>query len=282
MRILAGTALALGAAAMFGLGIVLQAQVARKAPREDVLRVRLLARLMRSPRWLAGSGVVVAGWALQLVALWLAPVTLVQPALAFTVVVVLALAAPVLGEPVGRREVFAACAIAIGVGAVAVVAPARSGGHTAAAPLVVTVALLAAVALTPLAGRAWRYAALVLPAAAGAAFALSSIATKLVTDSIGTSLPAGAGWLAVTALAAAVGGIDEMSAFRVQPAVAVVPVVLATETLLPVAAAPVLFGEGWGASVLHRVVLALALAAVTAGVVALGRSRTIAASIHIR
>jgi hypothetical protein len=281
MRILAGTAVALAAAIMFGLGIVLQADAARAAPARDVLRVRLLPRLMRSPRWLAGSVVVVAGWGLQVAALWLAPVTLVQPALAFTVVVVLVLAAPILGEPVGRREVAAACAIAAGIGAVALVAPARSGAHAGPVRMIVILAVLAALAVAPLAARSARHVARFLPLAAGAGFALSSISTKLLTDSVGSNLLAGAGWLLLTALAAAAGGIDEMSAFHAGRAVAVVPVVFAVETLLPVAAAPVLFGEGWGSSAAHRGVLLISLLAITAGVAVLGRTRAVA-TMHAR
>ena len=86
MDTLAGTALAVAAATMFGLGTVLQAEIAATAPAADALRVRLLVRLARSPRWLAGAVVTLVGWALQVAALLLAPVTVVQPALAFTVV----------------------------------------------------------------------------------------------------------------------------------------------------------------------------------------------------
>jgi hypothetical protein len=278
MRIIAGTAAALGAATLFGLGIVLQAGAARAAPAGDTLRVRLLVRLMQSPRWLAGAALTVAGWGLQAAALLLAPVTLVQPALAFTVVVVLALAAPILRESVGGREVLAGCAIAAGIGVVAVVTPARSSEHAGGVALLVTLVLLAAVAVFPLATRGSAHSIRALPLAAGTAFALSSIATKLLTDAGRGSLPAGAAWLAVTALAAAVGGIDEMSAFRVRRAVAVVPVVLAVETLLPVVLAPALLGEHWGTSAPRQALLALALAVVTAGVFVLGRSRPVAVS----
>jgi drug/metabolite transporter (DMT)-like permease len=275
MRIAVGTAVALCAAAMFGLGIVIQAHAARAAPASDVLRVRLLARLLRSQRFLAGVAAILAGWLLQVIALLLAPLTVVQPALAATVVVVLVLARRLLDEPVGRRETLAAAAIVAGIAVTAAVAPDRTSGHAGGGVLLASAGVMAAVGAAPIVARRSRHAVRWVPVSAGVAFALASIATKLVTDA-GTDHPfAAAAWLAVTALASAVGGIDELSALRAGPAVAVVPVVFATETLVPVITAPVLFGEHWAVSAGARAGLVLALAAVAAGVVALGRTHAV-------
>src|SRR5579871_2134088 len=214
MRIAFGTAVALCAAAMFGLGIVIQARAARAAPASDVLRVRLLARLLRSRRFLVGGIAIVAGWVLQVVALLFAPLTVVQPALAATVVVVLVLARRLLDEPVGRTAAVAACAIVAGIAAIAFVAPARSSGHAGTGVLLASVGIMAAVGAAPIVARGSRHAVRWVPLSAGVAFALSSITTKLVTDA-GTARPAtAAAWLAVTALASATGGIDELSALR--------------------------------------------------------------------
>src|SRR5689334_21722171 len=91
---------------MFGLGTVLQAEIAATAPAADALRVRLLVRLARSPRWLAGAVVTLVGWALQVAALLLAPGTVVQPGVACRVVAVLVLAwamTAVSGSAAARR-----------------------------------------------------------------------------------------------------------------------------------------------------------------------------------
>jgi drug/metabolite transporter (DMT)-like permease len=277
MRIAFGTAVALCAATLYGLGIVIQAGAARSAPASDVLRVRLLTRLLRSGRFLAGAVAIVAGWALQVVALLYAPLTVVQPALAATVVVVLLLARRLLDEPVGRTAAFAAGAIAAGIAAIAAVAPARSSGHASTGVLLAAVGVMGAIGVAPMVGRGSRYAVRWVPVSAGVAFALSSIATKLVTDA-GTARPASAAaWLVVTVLSSAAGGIAELSALRSGPAVAVVPVVFATETLVPVVTAPALFGEHWAVSTGGRAGLVLALAAVAAGVVALGRTHAVSA-----
>ena len=277
MDTLAGTALAIAAATMFGLGIVLQAEVAAAAPAAAALRVRLLVRLARSPRWLAGAVVTLIGWSLQVAALLLAPVTVVQPALAFTVVAVLVLAWAMTDERLGRRETAAACVLAAGIAAVAALSPARSAGHAAAGPLAAVIAVLAAVGAAPLVRRRSVWVSRLLPVAAGAAFALSAITTKLLTDAGTGAAAAAAAWLVATALASAVGAIDELSAFRTAGAATVAPLVLATETLIPVALAPVLFGETWPESAARRLGLALAVAA---GAVVLGRARGFASVVE--
>src|SRR6185437_11680752 len=241
---LAGTALALTAATMFGLGTVLQAEVAARAPAADALRVRLLVRLARSPRWLLGAVATLIGWSLQVGALLLAPVTVVQPALAFTVVAVVVLAWAMTDERLGRRETAAACVLAAGIGGVAALSPSRTAGHAAAGPLAAVIVVLAIAGAAPLVRRRSVWVAGLLPMAAGAAFALSAITTKLLTD-------AGSG----------------------APAAAAAPLVLATQTLIPVGLAPALFGETWPGSTGPRLGLAVAIAAVIGGAVVLGRAR---------
>jgi len=278
---LAGTALAVAAATMFGLGTVLQAEVAAAAPAADALRVRLLVRLARSPRWLVGAVATLIGWSLQVAALLLAPVTVVQPALAFTVVAVVVLAWAMTDERLGRRETAAACVLAAGIGGVAALSPSRSAGHAAAGPLVAVIVVLAIAGAAPLVHRRSVWVARLLPVSAGAAFALSAITTKLLTNA-GTDAPAAAAaWLVATALASATGGIDELSALRTAGPATVAPLVLATQTLIPVALAPALFGETWPESAGRRLGLAVAIAAVAGGAIMLGRARRFASVVAI-
>ena len=270
---LAGTALALAAATMFGLGTVLQAEVAAAAPAADALRVRLLVRLARSPRWLVGAVATLVGWSLQVAALLLAPVTVVQPALAFTVVAVVVLAWAMTDERLGRRETAAAVVLAAGIGGVAALSPSRTAGHAATGPLAAVIVVLAIAGAAPLVRRHSVWVARLLPMAAGAAFALSAITTKLLTDA-GAGAPAvAAAWLVATSLASATGGIDELSALRTAGPATVAPLVLATQTLIPVALAPALFGETWPGSAGQRLGLAVAIGAVIGGAAVLGRAR---------
>src|SRR2546428_9787648 len=111
-RLLLGLLAAFGAAGLYSAGIALQALEARQIAKEHALRIGLLWRLVRRPRWLLGITLDLGGWALQALALALAPLTLVQPALAGGLVFLLMIGPGLLGEPVGRREVMASVPIA--------------------------------------------------------------------------------------------------------------------------------------------------------------------------
>jgi hypothetical protein len=146
--------------------------------------------------------------------------------------------------------------------------------------LAAVIVVLAIAGAAPLARRRSVWVARLLPMAAGAAFALSAITTKLLTDA-GTGAPAtAAAFLVATALASATGGIDELSALRTAGPATVAPLVLATQTLIPVALAPALFGETWPESAAHRLGLAIAIGAVAGGAVVLGRARGYAAVVE--
>src|SRR5438105_1238462 len=77
---LAGLLLAALASLLFNAAIVLQATEARAVPADHGLRLSLLGRLLRRPRWVAGIVLSIAAVALQVLALTLAPLTVVQPA----------------------------------------------------------------------------------------------------------------------------------------------------------------------------------------------------------
>src|SRR5437016_6288996 len=78
---LAGLAAACAAAACFDGAIAFQALEARDIPTEGGMRLSMLARLIRRPRWALATGMAILGWPFQLLALSLAPLPLVQPTL---------------------------------------------------------------------------------------------------------------------------------------------------------------------------------------------------------
>src|SRR5919199_2445367 len=100
----AGVALACLASCLFNAAIAVQALEARRVPLEHGLRMSLLGRLARRPRWLGGTALGGLALVVQTVALLLAPLTAVQPADAAGLLVLLALGARVLDERVGARE----------------------------------------------------------------------------------------------------------------------------------------------------------------------------------
>src|SRR5436309_6442643 len=129
LDLVAGIGAAAGASTLYSLGIALQALDAREAPHEEHLRLALARGLVRRGRWLLGTGLSILGWPLQLVALLLAPLVVVQPALAAGLLVLMFLGQRMLHEQAGRNEHLAMWAIVIGVIGAGLTAPPRTTGH---------------------------------------------------------------------------------------------------------------------------------------------------------
>src|SRR5205085_2627066 len=111
MHTLLGVALACLASALFNAAIVIQAVEARSVPHELGLSPRLLTRLVRRPRWVLAFVLQALAFVLQTVAYFFAPITVVQPADAFGLLLLVYLGSRKLGERVGRHEIVAVVAI---------------------------------------------------------------------------------------------------------------------------------------------------------------------------
>jgi len=133
-----GIAIAVASAACYETSYVLQALEARSVSSSLALRPALLGTLARRRRWLAGIGLAIAGFTLQIAALTFAPLTVVQPVLALGLVLLLYLGSRMLREAVGRREVLAVAAMVAGVAGIALAAPGRSDTVSSHAALAVT------------------------------------------------------------------------------------------------------------------------------------------------
>jgi drug/metabolite transporter (DMT)-like permease len=270
-----GIGAAVGASTLYSLGIALQATDAKLTPSDENLRPALVGRLLRRSRWLIGTGLSILGWPLQVVALLLAPLVVVQPALAAGLLVLLFLAERMLGEHAGRYEHLATAAIVLGVLGTALTAPPRSTTHTAE-ELTITLVLVAlgVASLAPYLLRALgRSYPEVTMLGAGFAFGWSGVATKLAADDLaGHHLVAAAAWGLSTAAASAVGVLSEMSALQSRPAIQVAPVVFVTQTIIPVVLAPLLLGERFSDTPLGGVPLCVSLAVLVAGAGLLARS----------
>src|ERR1700753_3731425 len=99
-----GIICAIGASVLYNTSIALQPLEAREVGHEHALRASLIGRLVRNPRWLVATLIGLLGWPLEIVALLLAPLTVVQPCLASGLVLLLFLGVTRLGETPGRRE----------------------------------------------------------------------------------------------------------------------------------------------------------------------------------
>ncbi len=271
-----GIAVALAAACCYELAYVVQALETRQAGDGARIEPTLLRRLLRRPRWVAGTALSGIGALLQIWALTLAPLTVVQPTLALGLVLLLVLSATVLHEPVGRRERLGVAMIVAGVAVVAVTAAPEVGEAGASWAVLLLVGLLAVPTLLPFALRGLADARLrVLAAAAGDA--LAAVGLKLVADATGRgSWPLAVAYAAGAAVAGLLALTAEMSALQRTAATRVAPVVLAGQVLVPSLAGPLVFGEQWGRSTAGGALLALGLLVVTAGAALLGASAAVA------
>src|SRR5215213_697451 len=86
---LLGIAIALASASSYSVGVLLQSLEARDVPDTESLKLSLIKNLVSRKRWLIGTVCVILGWVLQAAALGFAPLTVVQPALAVGLFVLL-------------------------------------------------------------------------------------------------------------------------------------------------------------------------------------------------
>jgi hypothetical protein len=276
--IAAGIAVALAASVANAFAVVFQAAEDRRSPASQAGRFGLLAVLARRRRWLTGTALMVVAWPLQILALGLAPITVVQPTLASTQLVLLAVARLRLGERVGALETFGALTIVAGVTAVIVAAPHHTVRDPAAARVAVPLVVVGGAAVLAYAlGRLWSGQGLWLVVGAGLAYAWVDFANKLLANDISNGHWALAVlWLAATIGFGALAFLEETTALQRRPAITVSPVVGAVQDPLPVLMALWAGAETWGSSSEHVLPLAAGLLLVTLGGSVLGRSRAVA------
>ena len=273
-----GILLAAAASSCFNLAIVVQAREARAVGREHSMRLSLLGQLARRRRWLAGLALSALAVPLQTLALTLAPLSVVQPAVAVGLVVLLVAGSRMLGERVGGREVLCVGAIAAGVVFVTLAGAAHSDSSASALTLALVLVPLALLALTPYLLRGRRVPSWAMVVAAGLAFAIGAFALKLIADAVSASA-----WLALVAAGALAGAMallgmsGEMSALQVRPVAAVAPVIFAIELGVPVVLGPLVGGESWPTDPARLASLLCGLALTIGGAVMLMRSRSVVA-----
>src|SRR5215204_1949519 len=179
---LLGIAIALASASSYSVGVLLQSLEARDVPDTESLKLSLIKNLVSRKRWLIGTVCVILGWVLQAAALGFAPLTVVQPALAVGLFVLLIAGERLSDESVGRREVLAVLAISVGVTGLGLASPKDADGGSATASVIApTLAVFAVIALTPYLLRGRTVPVLVV-LSAGLAYACSGFMTKFVAD----------------------------------------------------------------------------------------------------
>jgi drug/metabolite transporter (DMT)-like permease len=135
---------ALLATTAYHLGLILEKRALTRLPAIDARHaLRLLRILLTAPAWLAGFALMLCGFGLQVIALTLAPVSVVQPVLGSGVVILLVLSRVVLRETLKRLELACVLAMAAAIVVIALSATGAAGhvGHEASGALLAAVAL---------------------------------------------------------------------------------------------------------------------------------------------
>jgi drug/metabolite transporter (DMT)-like permease len=275
-----GLLAAIAASVSFNVGIVLQAADARRAPEEEGLRLSLLANLARRRRWIAGFLLGGVGFGLQVVALALVPFVVVQPVLAVGLLLMLYLGVRMLGERVGWTEVAGVLGITAGIGLLAWGQPEGTEALRSEGAVIAVAGAMTLVSLLPFAlrGRGRLDSSTMVIVASALAYGAGNIATKLVSDSIGTQawILVGA-WLAVAIATGVIALTTEMTALQRRPATFVVPLSFAIQTFVPVVLEPIYLTERWGTAAFAGVPLLAGLALVSAGAIAVAKTRAVSA-----
>jgi multidrug transporter EmrE-like cation transporter len=124
-REVAGVVVAVLSAALYDLGYVLEKRALADLPSLRLHPVVLLKTVSSSPLWLAGFAAMIGGLGMQLVALTMAPVSVVQPVLAGGLIGLVVIGGAVLEERLERRQLGAVMLV---LGAVVAIAVSASPG----------------------------------------------------------------------------------------------------------------------------------------------------------
>lgn len=268
MSVAVGLPVALASALALNWGYFAQHEAASSLPPLSLRRpLRSLAALVRARRWLAGLGAGLAGWALYVAALALAPLSLVQAASAGGIGLLALLVARTTGVRLGRDEssgvaLAAAGLLLLGV-SLAGRMPPPSHGSTGGAWLWVGGSLLAAAAAVAAPPRLLARGA-GLGAAAGILYAAGDVATK-------ASVVGGSRLLFVPAVLVCHGlaFVALQLGFQRGGALATAGVATLLTNAVPIVAGSVVFGEGIPGGPLGGVrVLSFALVVAGAAVLA--------------
>jgi hypothetical protein len=280
-----GALAAVAASSLFSVGLVVQSLEAITISDDHSLHLSLVVRLLRRRRWVLGGVVMLVGFAFHVTAFTLAPLTVVQPALATGLLVLLVVGLRARGRRIRRREGWGVAGIILGVVALSFTTTVRATTYKAGVTsLGLSLGGLAAAALAAhgfAVVRTRRGSGGSVPAefGAGVGYALTGLTTKLLSDGIAAGDWAAAGfWLTLTALVATLALLDQTSALQHRSVIEVGPIVFVVPVVVPVLLAPALFGESWSRAPHGAVPLLLAVGLVCAGAVALAGSSSVAAA----
>ncbi len=229
-----GILLALGCAIATQLGFLYKHRGANEAPCVDIRHpLHSGASLFRSKWFALGMAIALFAWLLHVVALALAPLSVVQAVLSTGVVMLAVLAERIFGFEVGPRQWAGVAMTATGLVLLIVTLPGAEGAHSAyslAGMISFEAGMLAIGFLLisgPSLGAPDHHHGVMLGAAAGTLFGVSDVAIKALTGLGGVAEVLVSPWLMVALLASI---IAFYASARGMQEGAAVPVIAATST----------------------------------------------------
>ena len=253
MTLYLGILLALACAFVANLGFFYKYRGANAVGKVDVRHPLRSGRILFSSKWFALGMLVAAGsWALHVAALAVAPMSVVQVALAGGVVLIAVMADRMFGFQVGPRQWLGLWLTAAGLVLLGITLPAMHGAHShfsGAAMISFEAGLFGLGGLLimgPRIGGPAQHHGMMLGAAAGMLFGVSDIAIKALTGIVGAHGALGvllSPWLIVAVLASIVAFYASARGLQDGDAVPVIAVTGTAANIAGVAGGILVFGD---------------------------------------
>jgi drug/metabolite transporter (DMT)-like permease len=253
MTLYLGILLALGCAFVANLAFFYKYRGANAVGKVDVRHPLRSGRALFSSKWFAVGMLVAAGsWALHVGALALAPMSVVQVALAGGVVLIAVMADRMFGFQVGPRQWLGLWLTAAGLVMLGITLPSMHGAHSHfsdAAMISFEAGLFGLGGLLimgPRIGGPVEHHGMMLGAAAGMLFGVSDVSIKALTGIVGAHGALGvllSPWLAVALLASIVAFYASARGLQDGDAVPVIAVTGTTANIAGIAGGILVFGD---------------------------------------
>jgi drug/metabolite transporter (DMT)-like permease len=269
-------AVTLAAAVLFGLSTVLEQHSTKEVPERGALQPRLLLDLAKRPMWLVALALQITGNALQVVALHIGELALVQPILVCDLLFAVLFAAAFAHRRPDRVLLAGAICCAAGVACFLAVARPSGGHRTVSGVSVLPVAVLLAVVLAAcLAAARWgpkQVRSLWLALACGVDFGVTAFLLKLVPDTLsqGFGDPVRQWPLYVLVIVGPAGFLLNQNALQAGRLISpVLAIITTTDPLVSIALAHLWLGEKIASTPLDLAAEAISLAVMAIGIYAL-------------
>jgi enterochelin esterase-like enzyme len=263
LELIGGLLLALVSAAAINLGFLLQHRGLSERVAAAGGAWPMLRSAIRSRSWLAGQALGWAGFAAQVTAVVIAPLSLVQAFAAGGLALSVPLAAGVFGHRISREQAIAVLLIAVGLASLPI---ALGGSGERLRPGALTISIAAALALAVVVGLSRATSSRAI--AAGLFYGVADAAIKAISVRWGTDGAAAliSGWTMLALIGTFGGFLAFQASLRDGSAVPAISLMTALATLVALSCGLLAFGESLGSSPVvvaaHLVAVALVLACV--------------------